>query len=446
MSARAELARAHALRTARAGRHARIAALSGLAALGATSLCARDADAAGYALDVLSGRGTGMASSVTGFIDDSSAIFYNPAGISQGKGIDVQAGTSLIAPSFKYTGKGESTSTEFKIVPPVNAYATFGITDELSAGVGVFTPFGLTIKWPDGWTGRRLITKASLETFDINPTVAYRFGPFRLGAGFQLVRATVRLQRQIAFGDNEGSTDLGAGTWGAGGNVGVQLEAVPKVLSFGVHYRSAVKLSFDGKADFSGVPVPLQQTIHDQAVATSFVTPDSIAAGVAVRPIPALLLDADVVWLGWSNLRSVDLNFPDDKSGTLSTSQAKKWTSGVNFHVGAEGTLNDTWRIRGGVLYDPSPAPADTLTPDIPDADRLNLALGGSWYHRSGIHVDLAYQFLILFKKQSTAPELNGEYGGFVNILGLSVGYATPRKPPPLPSDPPPTYLEKPAR
>ena len=41
----------------------------------------------------------------------------------------------------KQTGRGEATSTKFEIVPPVHAYATVGITDELSAGVGVYTPF-----------------------------------------------------------------------------------------------------------------------------------------------------------------------------------------------------------------------------------------------------------------------------------------------------------------
>jgi len=34
--------------------------------------------------------------------------------------------------------------------------------------------------------------------------------------------------------------------------------------------------------------------------------------------------------------------------------------------------------LRGGVLVDPTPSPADTLGPDIPDSTRVNLALGGT--------------------------------------------------------------------
>jgi hypothetical protein len=82
--------------------------------------------------------------------------------------------------------------------------------------------------------------------------------------------------------------------------------------------------------------------------------------------------------------------------------------------------------LRGGVLIDPSPSPANTLTPDIPDSTRINLALGGTWKHESGVHVDVGYQFIILTGKTSTFGALPGDYGGFVNILGLSIGYATP--------------------
>jgi long-chain fatty acid transport protein len=428
----------------------RFVAVATAAAL--ATLFTRDASAAGTALDVQSARGTGMASANTAFIDDSSAIFYNPAGIAQGKRFDAQVGITAIAPSFSYTSPGgEKTTLPFSIIPPFHAYVAGGITDDLSIGIGVFTPFGLKLTWPDGWAGRHLITEASLQTFDINPTVAYKIGPFRIGAGFQLVRATVELKRDIRFGDQDGKVDLGASAWGYGGNVGIQLEAVKQYLSFGVHYRSAVKTEFDnGLAHFSNVPVALQGAIHDQDVRTSLINPDSLAFGVATHPVKKLVIDFDAVYIRWSHFKSIDLRFPNDASGSLSNVQAKNWDDTVNFHLGAEGELNDIWQLRGGILVDPSPSPANTLTPDIPDSMRINLALGGSWRHESGIHVDAGYQFIILTGKTSTAPGFPGDYGGFVNILGLTVGYTTPKEkealnlppaditPPPADAAPPP--------
>jgi len=396
---------------------------------GALLVFARPARGAGIALDVQSGRGTGMAGAVTAMIDDSSSIFYNPAGIAQGKILDAQIGDSLIAPSYRYTSPGGvSTSNSFGVVPPFQAYEAGGITDDLSIGVGVFTPFGLTLTWPSDWAGKRLITESAFATYDFNPTVAYRFGPLRIGAGAQLVRATVDLKRKIETGVAEASTELGAGSWGFGGNVGAQLEAIPQYLSLGVQYRSAVKFDFDGDAHFDGVPVELQGILRDQRVTTSIVTPDVLQIGAASHPVKNLVVDVDVQWYGWAKFHSIDIHFPNDASGTLNTHEPKNWRNTVNVHVGGELAIDESWRIRAGVLYDPTPSPGSTLAPDVPDSDRLNLALGGSYYHPSGLHLDLGYQLLLVFKKTSTDPVFPGDYSGIVNIIGVSIGYRTPPK------------------
>jgi long-chain fatty acid transport protein len=390
-------------------------------------------EAAGIALDVQSGRGVGMASAVTAIVDDSSGIFYNPAGIAQGRILDAQVGDTLILPFFRYTSPGGTgVGNDFQGIPPFQAYEAGGLTDSLSIGIGVFTPFGLTVAWPAGWVGRSIVVESMLATYDFNPTVAYRLGPLRLGAGLQLVRATVDLKRKIETGIGEASTELGAGTWGVGANFGAQLEVIPRYLSLGVHYRSAVTFRFDGEAHFDDVPAPFQSALHDQRAQTRFVTPDVLQMAVASRPISNVVLDAELVWYGWAKFRSIDLTFPNDATGSLSSSQPKNWSNSVNARLGGEVKLDESWQVRAGVLYDPSPSPGYTLTPDVPDAGRLNLALGGSYLHPSGFRVDLGYQFLVLFKATSTAVRMPGDYSGNVNIVGISVGYRTPN-PRPVP-------------
>jgi long-chain fatty acid transport protein len=380
--------------------------------------------AAGIALDVQSARGTGMAGAMTAIDDDSSSIFYNAAGIAQGKILDVQVGDSLIMPSYKFSGAQGSASNTFGVVPPFQVYESGGVTENLSIGVGVFTPYGLTLNWPSNWVGKSLITQASFATYDFNPTIAYRWGPVRVGAGLQIVRATVDLKRKVEAGVAEMSSELGAGAWAAGANVGIQVDAAGPYLSFGAQYRSAATFNFDGDGHFGNVPPELQGTFGDQRVTTSITTPDSFQIGVASRPIEALVLDLDVVWYGWSKFRSIDITFP--WTPALNVSEPKNWNDTVNVHLGGEVTLDRSWRVRAGVLYDPSPAPASTLLPDVPDADRLNLAAGGSYVHPSGFRLDLGYQYLFLFKRTSTAPQLPGDYSGFVNIVGISIGYRTP--------------------
>jgi long-chain fatty acid transport protein len=397
-----------------------------LAALGVLAFSS-SAGAAGTALDVQSGRGTGMAAAVTAMIDDSSSIFYNPAGIAQGKIVDAQVGDSLVVPSVKFTDtQGQSTSTLFKVAAPFQIYESGGITDHLSIGIGVFTPFGLTVPWPSSWVGKSVVTEADLATYDFNPTVAYRIGPLRIGAGLQLVRATVDLKRKIDT-PSEVSAELGADTWGAGFNVGAQLEVIARYLSLGIAYRSAVALSFTGNVHFDDVPPPFQATLRDQLATTSLTSPDVLQMGLASRPVRSLVFDFDLVWYGWSKFHALDVNYPNDASGTLSTSEPKNWRNTVNAHLGGELKVSEAWRLRAGAEYDPSPSPSSTLLPDVPDANRLNLAVGVGYTHPSGFGLDLGYQLLVLFSKTSTvAPPLAGTYGGEGNVIGISVGYRTP--------------------
>ena len=92
------------------------------------------------------------------------------------------------------------------IIPPPFIYFTYGISDEWTVGIGVYSPYGLKVEWPEAWhpIGRTIITSADFKTYDIAPTVAYKNGPLRIGVGLQIVRATVQLQKDIGpLGDPE---------------------------------------------------------------------------------------------------------------------------------------------------------------------------------------------------------------------------------------------------
>jgi long-subunit fatty acid transport protein len=44
----------------------------------------------------------------------------------------------------------------------------------------------------------------------------------------------------------------------------------------------------------------------------------------------------------------------------------KDWKNTVSLGVGGEAKVARSWRVRAGMLYDPSPSPADTLTQKRP--------------------------------------------------------------------------------
>ncbi len=377
-------------------------------------VAAGEARAAGTQLDLQSGRAVGMAGSVVGFIDDASGIYYNPAGIAQGQGLDVMVGLTGILPLFNVTAaNGVQSSGDHTLIPPPHLYATWGISDEVTVGIGVFTPFGLSISWPDGYPGRFIATSVSEKLFDINPTVAFHFGPVRFGAGIQIVRATVELQRSINLGSNpntfnppEPAVDLAAGAWGFGGNAGVQVDIIEKVLQIGAAYRSRVTYNFNsGQAHFSNIPPQFQGQIFDQMGSTTQTTPDSVAVGVAFKPLACLILDADVTYFAWQVFSSIDLVFP--ASPLLSSNEVKNWHHTWNYRVGAEWVIDEHWALRGGLMYDQTPGPTATLQPDVPDSTRWNFTGGFGW--RSGaFHVDLGAQWI--YFRPITSGEVSKNY------------------------------------
>jgi long-chain fatty acid transport protein len=366
---------------------------------------AGEARAAGTALDLQSARAVGMAGSVVGFIDDASAIYFNPAGIAQGQGLDFMAGINGILPLFNSTAaNGIQTSGDRTLIPPPFVYATWGIIDEVTVGIGVFAPYGLAISWPSTYPGRFIATSVNQTEFDINPTVAVHFGPVRIGAGAQLVSASVELKRNINLAQPptapQAAADLGATAWGFGGNVGVQVDIIEKVLQAGAYYRSRVKFDFtNGKVGFTNIPPAYQSQLYDQPGTTSLTTPDSVGFGLAWRPISCLVLDADFNYFAWQVFQSIALNYP--QTPALNSVEPKNWHHTWNYRVGAEWIIDEHWALRGGLLLDKTPSPTSTLQPDLPDATRLNFAGGVGW--RSGaFHIDVGAQYILFFQTTSS--------------------------------------------
>ena len=397
--------------------------------------------AAGFQLDVQSARATGMSAAVTGLIDDPSAIYFNPGGLAGRKGFDASLGITLITPMLTFThSDGDKTSTPFAVSTPPNLFLAFGITEDLSIGVGLFTPFGASSKWPKGWEGQFKAQSSQLQSFDINPTIAYRIHPrLKLGVGFNAVRGTVQIARGLNFVDSQGSVLLGGSAWGYGWNAGVQVEIVEKVLTFGATYRSSVNMGFRGNAHFSNVPVEFSGLLKDQAITADVTLPAQANFGFGITPMEGLRLGLDAHYTEWSSFTELAIRFADP---VLTNPLQKSWIDQVSLHVGGEYDVTSSVRFRLGFVYDPTPSPKATLTPDLPDSTRVKVSAGVGWRHDCGFSVDFGYQFVALVGAQSYAPGFEGRYGGTAQVVGLNLGFrmggATPSSPPAVPAEPVP--------
>ncbi|WP_375768636.1 outer membrane protein transport protein [Archangium gephyra] len=393
-----------------------------------TLLAAGASQAAGIAIDAQGGRATGMGSTGVASMKDASSIYYNPAGILGVNKLDIQLGDSLILGHLGFTADATGVEqTQDPMSPPPHGYVVYKITDQLAAGVGVFTPYGAKSKWPEDFVGRRIARESNVATFDINPTVA--FAPMswlRLGVGFQAVYGTLDARRQIVVpaGPAAGATGelaLSTSTWGLGYNAGLQADVLPGMLTLGAHFRSRVLMFLEGDADFSDFPAAVAPAFPDQDVRLDVELPATLGLGVSFTPLQQLTLAADVNWVQWSSMRQLLFEFQSNPE--FNQPSVKNWEDRWNFHVGAEYKVTAALAVRAGFVYDPTPSPEETLAPDLPDEDRIRVALGLG-YAFSAFRVDAAYQFISLMEHRSTFTPLPGTYQGSAHVIGLTLGYS----------------------
>jgi long-chain fatty acid transport protein len=418
------------------------------AAIAACILGPAPAHAAGFAIFEQGARGMGFAGAFTAQANDPSAIFHNAAGIAFLKGKQFYLGGTLIHPSSTFTGAdpfpGASVTEKGDtglLVPPA-AYYTQPFTERLVFGIGLHTPFGLTTSWasPDTFSGRFLSERAELKGFSINPTFGYKLADrFAVGGGLDIRLSSVSLQRRVPVVNpftqrviDGASVDLSSNTdVGFGFNVGA-LAKFSDSLSAGVHYRHQVKASYKGSANFIQIGTGNAQLDTaltarlpqgSQAVTTEIVFPGIFMGGVAYTA-GDWTFEVDADWYQWSKFSQLNLVFTDRPD--LTQSIGENYKNSWQYRMGLERRLNETWAVRGGYFFDQSPAPAESISPLLPDADRNGFALGGTW--KSGrFHADAA-MWVLLSPARSTEginrDAFNGTYKSHAVTLGIFLGYS----------------------
>lgn len=377
--------------------------------------------AAGFALENQSARATGMGNAYTAVADDASSVFFNPAGLANGSGFSLQLGDTLLAPSVHFTSPtGRRTTSTPELSPPPHLYARYVVTPKLAVGVGVFSPYGASISWPDGWEGAARAKHSKLVTYALEPAVAYEVHPkVRFGAGISLLRGTVELSRALDLPDEDGEILLGGGGFGVGFHAGVHGRIIEDWLEAGVAWRSGARMRFEGNAHFEGEPAELAGTLKDQAVSTSVRLPDIVSVGLSSKPLPRLRVALDAHYTAWSQFDALRLTFEDP---ALDSQTPKDWHDTVSVHLGGEFAVTQAALVRAGVTYDPTASPQKTLTPELPDATRYKLAVGGGYAFRD-VRIDGAYQLVVLGDAVSTHHEIPGTYAGLAHVVALTVGW-----------------------
>ncbi len=388
--------------------------------------------ASGFALPEQGAKAISMSNAFTAVADDASALFYNPAGITQLDGINFNLGATLLMP--KSTWKHNSDSAESKDSYPVSPQFNFvyKVMPKLAFGLGVSAPFAAKIEWADGWAGSELIEIMNFQSVDISPTIAYEVVKgLTFALTYDLGIAAVELRKRVKLSSSDYMlVQMGSDGQTLGHGFKASLFYKWNDLRTGLVFKYGKSYHFEGNADFDvSNPIFNPSKPSDQKMSVNLTLPMELIWGISYKVLPELLLSFDAQYTMWSSYDELRFKFTKeeftDENGAPSKESIikKDWKDVLALRFGLEYKVMPELSLRAGYTYDFNPVPDETLDPSLPDNDRHIVGLGVGYNIKNMIQLDLAYSYVVFTERKSSNEELLGTYNTHVNIVSFTAGF-----------------------
>lgn len=398
----------------------------------AALLAAQSVFGAGFGIYEGSARGNAMGTEVTADPASPSVLYNNAAAMTELEGTQVEAGLTLINPAVTIVtmtpaGKVETDVEDNWWVPP-HAYVTHQLNDKAWAGLGLFSRYGLGVEFQDNWPGRYNVQEATIQSLDINPSVAYKvMDNLSLAAGLRAEWFDFELYRALPPALTGLPSDLQlhicGDSWGIGYNLGAFYQATDW-LAFGLAYDSEIKQEVEG--DYS-VSSPMGRIASGEG-GGDITTPGILRFGASAKATEKLTVNAGIIYTMWSSYDELAIDFNPPLLGAVPRSATPKdWDDVFRYQLGAEYALNEAWALRAGYIFDETPDPDAHVDYIVPANDR-NLFSLGVGYKKGDFFCDLAYTYLMIKDRDVAARladgVLPGEFkDGDTHLIGVSLGY-----------------------
>lgn len=301
--------------------------------------------------------------------DNPSALYYNPAGITQIEGQEAQVGVLnyLGINTFYESPKGTEATSQFQVIPVPQIYYVCTPKDSsISYGLGAYAPFGLGVKWPSNSGFRSIAIDSHITYITINPVIAWKAHPtLSLAVGPNFNYSDIEFSRGLLTTTDKfkfQGDDIGYGF-----NAGI-LWQPHEQWSFGANYRSASRIHYKGNAtyDLFNSVASTKATVDYPAIAS---------AGVSFRPTTNWNIEFNVDYTEWNTLNTVTLEGTSAIFG-LNLPLQLDWHESWFYELGVTRKFEDGWFASAGYFYSSETAPSQTYTPAVPDTALHVASLG----------------------------------------------------------------------
>ena len=333
-------------------------------------------------------KAIGMGNAFTAVADDFSAAWYNPAGMTQKKNVELGLGYQYLRPFLEVNGadfgvrETHSLALGFTLPIPFSAW----LENKVFFGMSFYMPwdliFGVKVPLPE--EPQFLLLENEPRDLIVNPALAFEIHPaVSIGGGVILSDNTFGSFKATLTPENEAVLDVN--------------QELPTFFSpsAAIHFRPGeiwpslgdLRLGFlwrdEFRIEYTFTPliglgyIPL--IINFRAV--SLYQPEQYVVGVSFTPLPWLLVAADLSYNRWSRIPDPNLEtsfnfvfpiFPVTFAPTRAFSPDFHDTLvprlGVQVRVRESDTLD--LFLRFGYSFEESPVPAQTGVTNYLDGDR----------------------------------------------------------------------------
>lgn len=367
--------------------------------------------------------------------EDASVAFFNPAGMSF-----IPNKLSVVAGGFGVSSKitfqnpdtRESFSTNNPLGTPLYAAIAYKVTDYLSVGMSVTTPYGSTIEWPKGWMGNEIVDKMQLKSFFFQPAVSVKMADWvSVGVSYIYAKGDVDWDRTLnKFGGTMNIKDTNAKGHGFG--VGFYFRPSEK-LDVSLAYRSPVDMKADnGVITFNTASslfsaIGLDANGQDKFKATLPLV-DEYTVGATYKVTPKWQVSADINYTGWAHYDALTLDFEKAQVGNQTDKTVlvspKNFKSTLTYRVGTQYQFTNFIAGRLGFYHDPSPYEDKNFIPETPSFNN-NVVTGGIGLNFNKITLDISGGYAFMESRKSMNHNLGfyGQAKSKAAYFGLGISY-----------------------
>lgn len=330
--------------------------------------------------------------------NNASAIYYNPAGITQLKGNNLRGGLygiyldpSYTAPLGRYdSGKTYNIGKHYNFIPQLFLTHSFEKVP-VSVGLGVYAPFGGSMDWPNHASFNTVATRGKLTYLTVDPVMAVRLSPnLAIGGGVMVNYVNMDLEQVVSYPTRDPNFFRFKGDGlSVGYNLGALWQPIDQI-SIGATLRSSAMVNLKGHTQFQYPPNTPYTSFPAQV---DFTFPLTAVVGISYRPTFKWNLEFDANYTDWGSFGTTTIYQQGSAFGFPRTIPVNLyWQPSWVYEFGVTRYFDTGWHVSAGYAYNENSVPDAYYTPLAADLGRHFFSVGVG-YAGKRFNFDVAYQF-----------------------------------------------------